>query len=216
MAPNPGDLYIANMFNDAARFFEGGLWQNAVEENNREFGNDVRYTSDRTTDGLNTNLAAGEFSSDQHTHINTVIADIATALNNAQGAAQKYAEVEAARRAIINTIQGDPVLEALSVTDGNPSSNFAPPASSMIASEMPVNFSEIGMVFDGAQSMARGAINANKVNAIKQDLQVSRHGTQNIMQNRPELLAGTTRIHAQRILKCLDFELTKVVPGYGV
>jgi hypothetical protein len=211
------------MFNDAARFFEGGLWHNAVEENNREFGNDVRYTSDRTTvlNGLNANLAAGEFSSDQLTHINTVIADIATALNNAQGAAQKNADAEAALRAahlaIINAIELDLVLEALSVKDGNPSSNFAPPASSMNASDMPVNtFAEIGVVFDDAQSMALGRINANKVDAIKADLQVSRHGAQNLIQNRSESFAGAAGIHAQKILGCLDLELTKVVPEYGV
>ena len=75
MALNPGDLYFANMFNDATRILEGGLWNNTAQAP----GNDVRYTNDLTTvlNGLQADAAANDFSGDQLTHINTVINDIA-------------------------------------------------------------------------------------------------------------------------------------------
>jgi hypothetical protein len=211
MALIPGDLYFANIFNDATRILEGGLWHNATEESNQGVGTDVRYTNDLTTvlNGLQGDVAAGDFTGDQLTHINTVISDITTAVNNVQGAVQNNADAEAALRTahldIINTIQGDPVLGALSVKDGNSGFNFPPPASGQDAADLPVNtFAEIGVLFDDAQNMSLGGINANNVGAITADLQDARAGLQNLMQNHPELFGGATGIHAQKILNCLD------------
>jgi trimeric autotransporter adhesin len=223
MALNPGDLYFANIFNDATRILEGGLWHNAVEESNQGVGTDVRYTNDLTTvlNGLQADVTAGDFTGDQLTHINTVINDITTALNNVQGAVQNNADAEAALRTahldVINTIQNDPVLQALSVQDGNSGFNSPPPASGQAAADLPVNtFAEIGVLFDDAQSMSLGGINANNVGAITADLQDARTGLQNLMQNHPELFGGATGIHAQKILNCLDLELNKYIPEYGI
>ena len=61
---------------------------------------------------------------------------------------------------IINTIQGDPVLEALSVKDGNPGFNFPPPASGHAAADLPGNtFAEIGVIFDDAQNLSLAGVN---------------------------------------------------------
>jgi hypothetical protein len=85
---NPGDLYFENMFNDATRILEGGLWHNNVPVGNQGNGTDGRYTADLqlVQTGLTADVAAGDFSGDQLAHVNTVLADITTALANVQGA----------------------------------------------------------------------------------------------------------------------------------
>src|SRR5205085_3070920 len=85
---NPGDLYFENMFNDATRILEGGLWHNNVPVGNQGNGTDGRYIADLTAvqTGLTADVAANDFSGDQLTHVNTVLADINTALGSVQGA----------------------------------------------------------------------------------------------------------------------------------
>ncbi|MBV8838553.1 MAG: hypothetical protein JO000_18615, partial [Alphaproteobacteria bacterium] len=79
---NPGDLYFNNMFNDATRVLEGGLWHNNVVVGNQGHGTDVRYVNDLTAvqTGLMADVAAGDFSGTQLADVNKVLADIATAI----------------------------------------------------------------------------------------------------------------------------------------
>src|SRR5437762_1834572 len=115
---NPGDLYFENMFNDATRILEGGLWHNNVPVGNQGNGTDGRYIADLTAvqTGLTADVAANDFSGDQLTHVNTVLADINTALGSVQGAVNNDANAEATLRTahldIINTIENDPILQA--------------------------------------------------------------------------------------------------------
>jgi hypothetical protein len=171
---NPGDLYFENIFNDATRILEGGLWSNPVPESNQGTGNIDRYTNDINTvlNGLMADKNAGDFTDDpnnpngaQLTHVQTVINDLNTILTNAPTAANDASSTaaEAVRTAhldIINTIQGDPVLEALSVKDDNPGFNFPPPASGHAAADLPGNtFAEIGVIFDDAQNLSLAGVN---------------------------------------------------------
>jgi hypothetical protein len=133
MALNPGDLYFENMFNDATRILEGGLWHNNVPVGNQGNGTDGRYAADLqlVQTGLTADVAANDFSGGQLTHVNTVLADIQIALAAVPGAVNNDPHAEATLRSahldIINTIENDPVLQALSIKDDNPEFNFASP-----------------------------------------------------------------------------------------
>lgn len=222
---NPGDLYFNNMFNDATRVLEGGLWHNLVPVGNQGHGTDVRYSNDllAVQAGLLADVAAGDFSGDQLTHVNTVLADLVTALANVQGAVNNDPASEQALRTahldIINTIQNDAVLQALSVKDDNPGFNFAPP---MLAT--PVNnhtphatFAELGVIFDDAQSRMLGGLNGtvDGANAIQKDLTVVENGLIKLMAQHPEQFQGATGIHAQTIVDQIHLQLTNFDHQYG-
>jgi trimeric autotransporter adhesin len=163
---NPGDLYFENMFNDATRILEGGLWHNTVPVGKQGTGTDGRYIKDLqlVQTGLSADVAAGDFSGDQLTHVNQVLADITTAIASVPGAVNNDAGAEAALRAahldIINTIEHDPILQTLSIKDGNPGFNFPPPelATPLNADTPHATFAELGAIFDDAQSRSLGGI----------------------------------------------------------
>src|SRR4026208_1288639 len=77
-APAFSDLGLT--FNDAGRALEGGLWQNVVEEGGQGLGSVFKYAADLTNvqTGLQSEVAAGQFTGDTLTHFNTMLADIAT------------------------------------------------------------------------------------------------------------------------------------------
>ena len=89
-----------------------------------------------------------------------------------QGAVNNDPNAEAALRTahldIINTIENDPVLQALSIKDENPGFNFAPPelATPLNANTPHSTFAELGAIFDDAQSKSLGGINVNNLPAI--------------------------------------------------
>jgi hypothetical protein len=114
--------------------------------------------------GLTADVAAGAFTGDQLTHINTVLADITTAIAAVPGAVNNDAGAEATLRTahldIINTIEHDPILQALSIKDGNPGFNFAPPelATPLNANTPHATFAELGAILaDDSGRPADGA-----------------------------------------------------------
>jgi hypothetical protein len=222
-ALNPGDLYFANMFNDATRILEGGLWHNNVPVGNQGNGTDGRYVNDLklVQTGLTADVAANDFSGDQLTHVNTVLADIKAALAAVPGAVNNDANSEAALRAahldIINTIENDPVLQALSIKDDNPGFNFAPPelATPLNANTPHASFAELGAIFDDAQSKSLGGINANNLSAIQTDLQTVHDGLLTLMTDHPQLFGGATGIHASTIVDQINLQLTNFDHQYG-
>src|SRR5256885_12735082 len=155
---NPGDLYFANMFNDATRILEGGLWHNNVSVGNQGHGTDGRYIADLQLvhTRLTADVAANDFAGDQLTHVNTVLADITAALAAVPGAVNNDPKAESALRTahldIINTIENDPVLQALSIKDANPGFNFAPPelAAPLSANTPHATLAQLGAIFDDA------------------------------------------------------------------
>jgi hypothetical protein len=221
---NPGDLYFENMFNDATRILEGGLWHNNVPVGNQGNGTDGRYIADLTAvqTGLTADVAANDFSGVQLTHVNTVLADITTALSSVQGAVNNDANAEATLRTahldIINTIENDPILQALSIKDNNPGFNFAPPelATPLNANTPHTTFAELGAIFDDAQSKSLGGINANNLPAIQADLQTVHDGLVTLMQNDPQLFGGATGIHASTIVDQINLQLTNFDHQYGL
>jgi hypothetical protein len=222
MALNPGDLYFENMFNDATRVLEGGLWHNTVPVGNQGHGTDGRYVNDLklVQTGLTADVAANDFTGDQLAHINTVLADIKTALAAVPGAVNNDPTAEAALRAahldIINTIENDAVLQALSIKDNNPGFNFAPPELATPLSATPhKTFAELGAIFDDAQSKSLAGINANNLPSIQADLQTVHDGLLTLMKDHPQLFGGATGIHASTIVDQINLQLTNFDHQYG-
>ena len=104
---------------------------------------------------------------------------------------------------IINTIENDPILQALSIKDDNPGFNFAPPelATPLNANTPHATFAELGAIFDDAQSKALGGINADNMAAIQADLQTVHDGLLTLMQDHPQMFGGddrNTRLYHRR------------------
>ncbi|MGB6399262.1 MAG: hypothetical protein WBF73_26830, partial [Bradyrhizobium sp.] len=220
---NPGDLYFENMFNDATRILEGGLWHNNVPVGNQGNGTDGRYTADLqlVQTGLIADVAANDFAGVQLTDVNKVLGDITTALGSVQGAVNNDANAEATLRTahldIINTIENDPILQALSIKDNNPGFNFAPPelATPLNANTPHATFAELGAIFDDAQSKSLAGINADNLPAIQADLQTVHDGLLTLMQDHPQLFQGATGIHASTIVDQINLQLTNFDHQYG-
>ena len=218
-----GDLYFENMFNDATRILEGGVWHNNVPVGNQGNGTDGRYIADLqlVQTGLTADMAAGAFTGDQLTHVNTVLADITTAIAAVPGAVNNDAAAEATLRTahldIINTIEHDPILQALSIKDDNPGFNFAPPelATPLNANTPHATFAELGAIFDDAQSKSLGGINADNLPAIQADLQAVHDGLLTLMQDHPQLFGGATEVHATTIIDQINLQLTNFDHQYG-
>src|SRR5712664_976390 len=220
----PGDLYFENMFNDATRILEGGIWHNNVPVGNQGNGTDGRYIADLqlVQNGLTADMAAGAFTGDQLTHVNTVLADITTAIAAVPGAVNNDAAAEAtsptAHLDIINTIEHDPILQALSIKDDNPGFNFAPPelATPLSANTPHATFAELGAIFDDAQSKSLAGINANNLPAIQADLRTVHDGLLTLMKDQPQLFSdAATRIHASTIVDQINLQLTNFDHQYG-
>ena len=211
------------MFNDATRILEGGLWHNNVPVGNQGNGTDGRYVADlhSVQAGLTADVAAGDFAGDQLTHINTVLADITTALAAVPGAVNNDAGAEASLRTahldIINTIENDPALQALSIKDGNPGFNFAPAelATPVNANTPHATFAELGAIFNDAQSKSLAGINDNNLPAIQADLQTVHDGLLTLMKDHPQMFGGATGIHASTIVDQINLQLTNFDHQYG-
>ncbi len=220
---NPGDLYFENMFNDATRILEGGLWHNNVPVGNQGNGTDGRYVKDLqlVQTGLTADVAANDFTGDQLTHVNQVLSDITTALANVPGAVNNDPAAEAALRAahldIINTIENDPVLQALSIKDDNPGFNFAPPelATPLNGNTPHKTFAELGAIFDDAQSKSLAGINADNLPAIQADLQTVHDGLLTLMSDHPQLFGGATGVHAATMVDQINLQITNFDHQYG-
>ena len=177
----------------ATRALEGGLWQNTVEEGGQGFGSIGRYTTDLTNvqTGLQAEVAAGQFTGDQLTHVQTVLADITTALSAATASVNgggDFGSVAAAEAAlhtahldILNVINNDPTLATLATQNGATGFLAAPaalPAGTAAADAPHANLAEIGTIFNDLANISLGGINADNsaqatadVNAIVTDMQ---------------------------------------------
>lgn len=220
---NPGDLYFNNRFNDASREILGGLWHNVVVDGNQGHGTDVRVTNDLlfVQAGLMADVAAGDFSGDQLTHVNTILADLATEIGAIPGAVNNVAASEQALRVahldIINTMNNDATLQALSVMDNNPGFNLTPPASHVTNHTPHATFAELGVIFDDAQSRFLGGLNATPDGSaqIQKDLTIVENGLIKLMHDHPDQFQGATGIHAQTIVDQIHLQLTNFDNQYG-
>jgi hypothetical protein len=105
----------------------------------------------------------------------------------------------------------------LSIKDGNPGFNFAPPelATALNANTPHTTFAELGAIFDDAQSKSLAGINANNLPAIQTDLHTVHDGLLTLMKDQPQLFGGATGIHASTIVDQINLQLTNFDHQYG-
>jgi len=222
-APAFSDLGLT--FNDAGRALEGGLWQNVVEEGGQGFGSVFRYVADLTNvqTGLQAEKAAGQFAGDTLTHVNTILADITTALSaatasvNGGGDFGSVAAAETALRTshldILNVVNNDANLAALATQDGAAGFLAAPVglADGVTAATAPhANLAEIGVIFNDVANRILGGVNADNVDAITADVNTVVADMQALMAANPTLFGGLTGIHADTVMRQLQLENTYI------
>jgi len=224
--PAPAFSDLGLTFNDATRAMEGGLWQNVVEEGGQGHGSIVRYITDLTNvqTGLQAEVAAGQFT-DANTldHVNTILADLTTALSaatasvNGGGDFGSVAAAETALRAshldILNVVKNDPNLATLA-TNNDATGFLAAPtglADGVTAATAPhANLAEIGVIFNDAASQILGGVNADNADVITADVNAVVADLQALMVANPTLFGGLTGIHADTVVRQLQLENTYI------
>lgn len=212
-------------FNDATRFLEGGLWQNAVEEGGQGLGSVFHYTSDLTAvqTGLTAEVAAGQFTGDQLTHVQTILADITTALSaatasvNGGGTFGSVAAAETALRTahldILNVVNNDATLTNLATANGATGFLAAPAAlaDGVTAETAPhANLAEIGAIFNDATNRILGGVNADNKDAITADINAVITDMQALISANPHEFGGLTGVHADTVIRQLQLENTYI------
>jgi hypothetical protein len=218
-APAFSDLGLT--FNDAGRALEGGLWQNAVEEGGQGLGSVFRYTNDLTNvqTGLQAEVAAGQFTGDTLTHVNTILADITTAISaatasvNGGGTFGSVAAAETALRTshldILDIVHNDANLAALATQNGANGFLAAPVglADGVTAETAPhANLAEIGVIFNDLSSQILGGVNADNAARISGDVNALITDMQALMTANPLLFGGLTGVHAEAVVRQLQLE----------
>jgi hypothetical protein len=212
-------------FNDAGRALVGGLWQNVVEEGGQGLGSVFRYTNDLTTvqTGLKAEVAAGQFTGDTLAHVNTILADITTAISaatasvNGGGDFGSVAAAETALRTshldILNIVNNDANLATLATQNGANGFLAAPAAfaNGVTAATAPhANLAEIGVIFNDAASQILGGVNADNKAAITDDVNAMITDMQALMTANPLLFGGLTGVHAEAVVRQLQLENTYI------
>jgi hypothetical protein len=212
-------------FNDATRFLVGGLWQNAVEEGGQGTGSVGKYTADLTNvqTGLQAEVTAGQFTGDTLTHVNSILADITTALSaatasvNGGGTFGSVAAAETALRAshldILTIVNADPTLAHLATQNGANGFLAAPaalPDGTTAATAPHGNLAEIGAIFNDAANHILGGVNASNAGTITNDVNAVITDMQALMQAQPLLFGGLTGVHAEAVVRQLQLENTYI------
>jgi hypothetical protein len=218
-APAFSDLGLT--FNDATRALVGGLWQNVVEEGGQGLGSVFKYTADLTAvqTGLQAEVAAGQFTGDTLAHVNTILADVTTALSaatasvNGGGDFGSVAAAEAALRTshldILNIVNNDANLATLATQNGAAGFLAAPVglAAGVTAATAPhANLAEIGVIFNDVASQILGGVNADNAATISNDVNEIITDMQALMTANPLLFGGLTGVHAEAVVRQLQLE----------
>lgn len=222
-APAFSDLGLT--FNDATRALEGGLWQNVVSEGGQGLGSIGRYTTDLTNvqTGLLAEKAAGQFAGDTLTHVNTILADITTALSAATASVNgggTFGSVAAAETAlhtshldILNIVNNDANLATLATQNGAAGFLAAPSAfaAGTTAANAPhANLADIGVIFNDLANISIGGINASNSAQATADTNAAITDLQALMAANPTLFGGLTGVHADTIVRQLELEKTYI------
>jgi hypothetical protein len=220
-APAFSDLGLT--FNDATRALEGGLWQNTVSEGGQGLGSIGKYTTDLTNvqTGLQAEVAAGQFTGATLTHVNTILADITTALSAATASVNgggTFGSVAAAETAlhtshldILNIVNNDANLATLATQNGAAGFLAAPDAfaaGTTAANAAHANFADIGAIFNDLANISIGGINASNTAQATADTNAAITDLQALMHANPTLFGGLTGIHADTIVRQLELEKT--------
>jgi len=221
----PAFADLGATFNDATRALVGGLWQNVVEEGGQGNGSVFRYVNDLTAvqTGLQAEVAAGQYTGDTLTHVQTILSDItiassaATASVNGGGTFGSVAAAENALRTshldILNIVNNDATLQGLATQNGG-NGFLATPATladGVTAANAPhANLAEIGAIFNDAASRILGGVNADNAGIITDDMNAVITGLHDLIQAQPMLFGGLTGVHADTVMRQAQLELTYI------
>jgi hypothetical protein len=201
------------------------LWQNVVEEGGQGLGSVFRYTTDLTNvpTGLQAEVAAGQFTGDTLTHVNTILSDITTAISaanasvNGGGTFGSVAAAETALRTshldILDIVNNDANLATLATQDGANGFLAAPVglADGVTAETAPhANLAEIGVIFNDVASQILGGVNADNAARISGDVNTMITDMQALMTANPLLFGGLTGVHAEAVVRQLELENTYI------
>ncbi len=207
------------MFNDATRFLEGGLWQNVVEQGGQGFGSINNYTADLTAiqTGLQAEIAAGQFAGQTLANVNTILADITTALSaatasvNGGGAFGSIAAAETALHNshldILNIVNNDANLAGIATNADGVMGFLQVPqglGTGVTAATAPkATLSELGLIFNDAANQLLGGFNTANAAVVQADVQALITGFQDLVANNPLQFGGLTGIHANAVINQL-------------
>jgi hypothetical protein len=212
-------------FNDATRALVGGLWQNAVEEGGQGTGSAGRYVSDlqAVQQGLQADVAAGDFTGGSLDHIQTILKDITTAISAATASVNgggSFGSVAAAETAlhdshvdILNVVNNDANLAAIATADGATGFLQAPAtlADGTTAANAPhANLADIGLIFNDAANRILGGVNADNAQVITNDVNAVITDMQALMKDNPMLFGGLTGVHADTVVRQMELELNYI------
>ncbi len=221
-APAFADLGV--VFNDATRFLEGGLWQNVVEQGGQGFGSINNYTADLTAiqTGLQAEIAAGQFAGQTLANVNTILADIATALSaapasvNGGGAFGSIAAAETALHNshldILNIVNNDANLAGIATNaDGVMGFLQAPQGLATgvtAATAAKGTFAELGIIFNDAANQIIGGFNTANAAVVQNDISALITGFQDLVAANPLQFGGLTGVHSQAVINQLNLAQT--------
>jgi hypothetical protein len=205
-------------FNSATRTVEGGLYSLAVQESNQPISTVARYQEFLTDvrDTINAERAAGgdlsNVSDATADHLDTIVADLTTAINNAPDSilgGDASTAVHHAQIQILNVVNDDPFLKNLASM--TVSLNYTGVGFQQVPQKLPAgvtaanaphdNLAQIGAIEnDAANRFIGGVGNADNKAAIIADLTAVRADLGVLVDNHPELFGGLTGIHARTII----------------
>jgi hypothetical protein len=215
-------------FNTAVRQVEGGLYALAVQESNQAqstvakfqgFLQDVKDTIARERQ-VGGDLHFGT-TTPQYAHLNTIVADLTKAINNAPNeptGATAETNIHAAMTQILNVVNGDDILADLASQTAAALPGYASTGFQQIPHRLAAgvtfqnapreNLAQIGLIFDDASNRLEGGNGsaANKANIIG-DLNAVKAGIQDLETDHPELFDGLTRIHANTMVVQIPLEI---------
>jgi hypothetical protein len=223
--PAPDFATLGATFNDAGRALAGGLWQNAVEEGGQGNGSVFRYVNDlaTVTQGLQAEVAAGQFTGATLTHVQTILNDLTTASSAATASVNgggTFGSVAAAEKAlhdahidILNIVNNDANLTALATANGANGFLAAPTAfaDGVTAANAPhANLAEIGVIFNDLANKTLGGVNADNAAAATADVNAIITDMQQLVADQPLLFGGLTGVHADAVIRQMQLELTYI------
>ena len=212
------------VFNDATRALEGGLWQIAVPESNQPTSTVLRYVADLTTvqADLVAEINANQFTGAPLAHVNTILTDLATALQaapasvNGVGSSDSVADAQTTLRNahldILNVVQGDDTLTGLAAAGGAVGFQQVPPLLQGVTAQSAPhqNLAQIGAIFNDAANRILGGVNSANADAITDDVNAIIRDLRDLTEDKPTVFSDLTGIHADVIVRQLQLELHNI------
>ena len=209
------------LFNDATRFLEGGLWQNAVEEGGQGLGSVGSVVTDLQTvqADLQAGIAAGQYTGQALTDVQSILTSVGqeiTAANASVNGGGSFGSVAAAETAlhnlhlgVLNTVAANPDLATAATANGATGFQAVPAAfaAGVTAQNAPhANLADIGAIFNDAANLMIGGVNSSNVDAIRADVNAARTDLKQLMADHPDEFGGLTGVHADTVVRQLALE----------